>query len=219
MKKGLVDPSPGSNSPRAQQSLGPPVLGPTSINMQIKKIFTRTSGSKEQWTLIPIVENYSRTTGPQYQWALGLVGFAKVGRCQDQWTLVLKNSSTLRPKYIWTLGLMDPRTSGPRDQWVIPISHFHRKHKQLTQNGKDFHYGECCAFMQQGRTDGLSQSQQQAKRESVVELLRHEVLPQSALRPVGKGDSQSRPTREQLSRRDQGPPNARFPEFDERMGS
>ena len=122
MKKGLVDPSPGSNSPRAQQSLGPPVLGPTSINMQIKKIFTRTSGSKEQWTLIPMVENYSRTTGPQYQWALGLVGFAKVGRCQDQWTLVLKNPSTLRPKYTWTLGLMDPRTSGPKDQWVIFFS-------------------------------------------------------------------------------------------------
>ena len=121
MKKGLVDPSPGSNSPRAQQSLGPPVLGPTSINTQIKKIFTRTSGSKEQWTLIPMVENYSRTTGPQYQWALGLVGFAKVGRCQDQWTLVLKNPSTLRPKYTWTLGLMDPRTSGPKDQWVIPV--------------------------------------------------------------------------------------------------
>ena len=119
MKKGLVDPSPGSNSPRAQQSLGPPVLGPTSINMQIKRIFTRISGSKEQWTLIPMVENYSRTTGPQYQWALGLVGFAKVGRCQDQWTLVLKNPSTLRPKYTWTLGLMDPRTSGPKDQWTL----------------------------------------------------------------------------------------------------
>ena len=61
-----------------------------------------------------------RTSGPQDLWTQGLVGFAKVGQHQDQWTLVLKNPSTRRPKYTLTLGLMDPRTAGPKDQWVIP---------------------------------------------------------------------------------------------------
>ena len=62
-----------------------------------------------------------RTSGPQDLWTQGLVEFAEVGQHQDQWTLVLKNPSTRRPKYTLTLGLMDPRTAGPKDQWVIPV--------------------------------------------------------------------------------------------------
>ena len=96
----------------------------------------RTCGPKDQWTLRKMLKNLlglvdPRISGPIdnfFKICLGLVdprtsGICKVGYSQDQWTQVLGNPSTKRPKYIWaiglwTQGLVDPSTGWPKYNWT-----------------------------------------------------------------------------------------------------